>query len=126
MWVAGVTGRLHHSYRRKAGTLMIALLALCALVYNGLVLAGHWHAPHRPVAFSVPLNHAVASQPDATCELCDAVAAQEPFLPSTQATTASLPPAMSIASVDRPSYPVLTSRAHVWHSRAPPEPVSIL
>lgn len=123
--IALVTRRRTPSCRERAGTLLIGLLALCALVYDGFVLQTHRHARPAPAGYAGAPASALALDADDVCDLCTAVAAQDPFLPP-QPTLLILPPTFAaLAPVARAAYPRLVARAHIWRSRAPPEPVPL-
>jgi len=125
MSIAPVTRRRTPSCRERAGTLLIGLLALCALVYDGFVLQTHRHTRPAPAAYAGAPAHALALDADDVCDLCTAVAAQDPFLPPhpTLLILSSAFPAP--APIDRAAYPLLLARAHIWRSRAPPDPVPL-
>ena len=125
MSIAPVTRRRTPSCRERAGTLLIGLLALCALVYDGFVLQTHRHARPAPAAYAGAPAHALALDADDVCDLCTAVAAQDPFLPPhpTLLILSSAFPAP--APIDRAAYPLLLARAHIWRSRAPPDPAPL-
>ncbi|WP_019515199.1 hypothetical protein [Sphingomonas sp. Mn802worker] len=95
--------------------------ALCALIFNGVAFSAHRHALHSaPVVSSVDVLH-VATSDEGACALCSAAAMLEPYLPPS-ATVLIAPrgndaQAITVAA----AYDLLSSRAHIWRSRAPPD-----
>jgi len=98
--------------------------ALRARLY-GFVLQTHRHTRPAPAAYAGAPAHALALDADDVCDLCTAVAAQDPFLPPhpTLLILSSAFPAP--APIDRAAYPLLLARAHIWRSRAPPDPAPL-
>lgn len=119
-----VVGGSHTAYRNGRGLLIISLLALWSLVYDGVVLQGHHHPPHATAFHTgaqAPSVSATLAEDD--CALCEAAATAEPYLPpTTVAVVAPLAESPVVGSTPAP-YPAPLSRAHIWQSRAPPEPV---
>jgi hypothetical protein len=102
----------------------MSLLALFALVYDGIVVGAHRHALQGPAihAGDPPRSMSVTTT-DEPCLLCQAAAAAEPYLPTTWDSLAEPLPVATAIALAAFIASVLRSRAHIWRSRAPPEPV---
>ncbi len=119
MSVARVTGAPPLARDNRPTMLLLALLALWSLVYDGTVAHAHQHAAPRVAAAEVRTTTGAF---DAPCALCTATATLEALLlPTFPVAQMALAAAAAGPFLIR-HHAARRSRAHDWRSRAPPHP----
>ncbi|WP_443019695.1 DUF2946 family protein [Sphingomonas phyllosphaerae] len=103
--------------RSPPGLLLLPLLALCSLLYDGVAVRAHQQAAPELVAAQI---HSSSASFDDACALCAATATLDALLlPISLDWQVPVAAAIVVTVVTRPSR-AAHRRAHDWHSRAPP------
>jgi len=105
------------THTRRPGPLLLALIALASLLFDGVVVHAHQHRAPALAAPGVQTGDATLDEP---CALCGAAATLDALL-------LPVPPRWHQPTVIPIVMPVIAhafaaprSRAHDWQSRAPP------
>ena len=101
----------------RPGLLLLSLIALWSLLYDGVAVHAHQHAAPKLVAAKI---QTAGTSFDDTCALCAATATLDALLlPTSLRWPMPLAAAIIVTVFTRPAH-APRRRAHDWHSRAPP------